>query len=163
VIVCLLRHGDAEDHGGPGGDAARALTAEGRDKLERASRAWCRVLRRVDRILASPLLRAQETAAILRSSLGKPPRIETEPALLPDADPALAIELLRGCVKGSDTVACVGHEPHLGRLLGLLLTGSERLAIPMRKGMLALVEIESHASMVGRLVAVMSQKVASGL
>ena len=163
MIVYLLRHGDAEGHAASGGDAARALTAEGSDKLERAARAWKRVVGPVDRLFVSPLLRAQQTAAIFRRALAERAEVETEPALLPSADPLLALDLLHaGCSGGSEGVACVGHEPHLGRLLGLLLTGSDR-AIPLRKGMLAMVEIDSAASMLGRLVAILSQKVAGGL
>jgi phosphohistidine phosphatase len=163
VIVHLLRHGDAEEHAAAGGDAARALTADGRKKLDRAVRAWSLVVGHVDCILASPLLRAQQTAKIFRGTLASPPAIETEPALLPEADPHQALALLHArCCDGREGVACVGHEPHLGRLLGLLLTGSDR-AIPMRKGMLALVEMDGAASTIGRLVAVLSQKVAGQL
>ena len=51
----------------------------------------------------------------------------------------------------------------LWQLLGLLLTGSERAAIPFKKGMLAIVDIESSATMTGRLIAAMSQRIAAGL
>jgi len=164
VIVYLLRHGNAEDHPARGGDAARELTSEGVERLERAGPAWRRVVGQVDRILVSPLARAQQTAEVFRRAIGTRGPVETTPVLVPAANPLDALDVLQaGCREGLRGIACVGHEPNLGALLGLLLTGSDRTPIPFKKGMLAVVEVDSSAHMIGRLLAAMSQKIAAGL
>jgi phosphohistidine phosphatase len=163
VIVYLLRHGIAEDFS-PCGDASRSLTEEGVRRLQQASNGWKRVVGEIDEAFVSPLLRAQQTAAIfLEAVAASAPRVETA-TLVPEARPLHALELLHAAMhEGRRGVACIGHEPHMGSLLGLLLTGSERAAIPFKKGMLAIVDIESSATMTGRLIAAMSQRIAAGL
>ena len=58
---------------------------------------------------------------------------------------------------GVEAIALVGHEPHLGDLLGLLLSGNERVSIPLSKGMLAAVELNDAKVMLGRLLFVLPQ------
>ena len=163
MIVYLLRHGIAADWA-EGGDAERALTDEGIGKLARATAGWRRVVGPIDEVLVSPLLRAQQTARIFCDAVApKAPVVETS-ALVPEASPLRALELIQAAqLMGAPGIACIAHEPLLGSLLGLLLCGSGRAAIPFKKGMLAIVEIESSASMTGRLVAALSQRVAAGL
>jgi phosphohistidine phosphatase len=163
VIVYLLRHGIAEDWS-RGGDAQRALTEEGVIRLQRATVGWKRIVEHVDQVFVSPLLRAQETAAIFCDAVATcAERVETT-LLVPEARPLAALEMIHCAqLEGRRGIACVGHEPNLGGLLGLLLTGSERVAIPFKKGMLAVVDLESSASMTGRLVAALSQRMAAGL
>ena len=50
-----------------------------------------------------------------------------------------------------EAIALVGHEPHIGRLLGTLIADS-RASVPMSPGMLAVVELEGSTSLWGRLV-----------
>ncbi len=161
MIIYLLRHGIAEDYS-PQGDAGRSLTDDGVAKLERAAAGWKRIVGEVDLMLVSPLLRAQQTAAIFCEAVAaSAPCVETA-ALIPEARPLLALELLHAAMhEGKRGVACVGHEPNLGALLGLLLTGSERAAIPFKKGMLAVADVESSSAMTGRLVAALSQRLAA--
>jgi phosphohistidine phosphatase SixA len=61
------------------------------------------------------------------------------------------------------SVALVGHEPHLGYLLGALLTGHPRHPIPLKKGMLVGVETETSASLVAALRFALSSKLAGEL
>jgi phosphohistidine phosphatase len=164
VIVWLLRHGIAEDHAPGGDDRERALTADGRARIERAGPAWRKAMGSVDLVFASPLLRAQETAQLLVDALGCGVALQTLPELAPDERPLeMLTRLQRELQKGRAAVACVGHEPHLGSLLGLLLTGSKNTPLPLKKGMLVGVEVESGASMLGRLVVALTQKYAAQL
>jgi phosphohistidine phosphatase len=164
VIVYLLRHGVAEDQAEGGADAERALTADGVRKLERAGRTWRRLVDDVDRIFVSPLVRARQTAVLFgQAAARRAPMTETDD-LTPGAPPTAAQGLLqRELQAGTTAVACIGHEPHLGGLLGLLLTGSDRIAVPLKKGMLVAVELASSASMSGRLVFALSQRAAGEL
>jgi phosphohistidine phosphatase len=162
VIVWLLRHGIAEDHAPGGDDGERALTAEGIARLERAGPAWRRAMGSVDLVFASPLRRAQETAEMLILALGSEVAVETLAELAPGERPLEVLARLQHELQtGRAAVACVGHEPHLGSLLGLLLTGSKGTALPLKKGMLVGVEVESSASMLGRLVVALTQKYAA--
>ncbi len=161
MIVYLLRHGIAEDRALTGGDAARCLTSDGVARLERATRGWQRVVGPVDRVLTSPLARARQTAAIFQRSIAPQAAMDVEALLEPSARALHLLENLQGwAAQNTAGIACVGHEPHLGSLLGLLLTGSERTCIPFKKGMLVAVEIDSCASMLGRLIAALSQRIA---
>lgn len=160
MIVYLLRHGIAEDGIGIP-DEARRLTDEGRKRLERAAPAWRRLIPGVQKVVHSPLVRAEETAAIFCRAIGGKPAVEVDGALVPSAPPGTMLERLQAEVlEGTQSLACVGHEPHLGSLFGLLVTGAGRSSIPLKKGMLVAVEVDSASHMVGRLRFAVGQKVA---
>ena len=163
-VVHLMRHGVAEDPRLGQSDADRALTPEGIDKLQRAAPSWRRATGKVDRIVSSPLRRAQETARILAVALEHKEPVVVNPCLVPEADPELALELVHELrAAGCRSIALVGHEPHMGCLLGLLLTGSPRVALPFKKGMVAAVELPHAASLVGQLRWCLSTRAAADL
>ena len=156
MFVYLLRHGIAEDFAA-GGDAARRLTREGRDRLAAAAPTWRRCVQQLDRVYTSPLIRAAETAAELVAAVDHSDPIVELPGLVPEADPRLAAEILLADVRaGCHAVAMVGHEPHLGSLLGTLLHC--QASIPFKRGMLVGVELSSAAAAFGRLVLCLSTK-----
>jgi phosphohistidine phosphatase len=166
MLVYLLRHGDAEDlgAGGPRTDEERALTPEGTSKLKGACSLYRRAIKVPDRIVASPLVRAQQSARLLAQALGYEREIETDNLLVPSARPVHTLEMLQGELAAeTSAIVLVGHEPHLGNLLGLLLTGSDRASVPFKKGMLVGVELDSHLGMLGRLVLCLPQKLAGRL
>lgn len=162
MIVFLLRHGEAEDIG-PGEartDDARRLTEAGRERLVRAGRAWRRCVGQPDAIHTSPLVRARQTAEVLAQAV----RFEPEPTvsdwLVPEADPEAAARCaIAETLAGRDSLVFVGHEPHLGELLARLLLGGG--AIPLKKGMLVGVELDSPVAASGRLVCCLSAKLAA--
>jgi phosphohistidine phosphatase len=111
--LLLWRHADAE----PGArDLERNLTAKGRKQAKRVAewlRAWAP---RDARILVSPAYRAQQTAEALTKSFA------TVPALAPGADPQQVLAAA-GWPEAKATVLVVGHQPTLGRVAALALTG----------------------------------------
>lgn len=111
----LIRHAIAEDPTPGAPDEARALTPEGRERFARGVRGLLRVGPRFDRVLHSPMLRAQETADLLE------PLIDGETAvcaaLAREPDEELLADL-RG-----EVVALVGHEPWLSQTLAWLVFG----------------------------------------
>jgi len=109
----LVRHGKAEGSA-PGGDAARRLTAEGREAFTAAARALAGEVR-LRRILTSPLARAQETAALLAAATGAP--VKVEPRLASGASTGRAV-LALGRKLGAG-VALVGHNPELAEAVAL--------------------------------------------
>ena len=91
----LVRHGIAEDHAKDGGDAARALTDEGIEKLREIGAGLKAIEVRWDLVLTSPLVRARQTADVLLEAMGgKQPRIEVTTALIPDADVARGSQIV---------------------------------------------------------------------
>ncbi len=163
--IFLLRHGIAASlsTGGPRTDDERPLTAEGRDKMTEACNHYARHVSIPDKIISSPLLRARQTAEIFSRALGYTGVIEENPVLAPGARPASILDTLQGDgLAGIATVVLVGHEPHLGSLLGLLLTGSEQVSLPLRKGMISGIEVTEPQSMLGRLVLCLSGKSPGG-
>jgi phosphohistidine phosphatase len=125
-VVYLLRHGDAED--GHGDDDARRLTAKGRRQARAAGLALAALDTAIDACLASPKLRAAETAALACAALA----IEPEPAPELRGGPFDALAL----ATGRGDVLLVGHEPDFSTAVARL-TGAK---VKMRKGGLAVVD-----------------------
>ena len=73
-MIWLLRHGDAEPHGGA--DADRELTEKGRRQARDAGRALAALGVEIEVCLASPKVRAVQTARIACEELGMEPEIE---------------------------------------------------------------------------------------
>ncbi len=166
MIIYLLRHGIAADTAADGSysDEGRPLSEDGHKKLSKALQAYRKLMLPPDRILASPLLRAQQTAELLRESLGSSIEIEATPALHHSVAPTAILEQLQGdLLEDVGSIALVGHEPHLGNLFGLLLSSSSRRSIPLSMGMMVAIEVLEAQAMTGRLVFCLSQKEARKL
>jgi phosphohistidine phosphatase len=121
--LILWRHAEAED-GAP--DLARRLTPKGRKQAQRIAKWLNKRLEGQVVVLASPAARAQETAAALERP------IETVDALAPGCT---ANRMLRAVdwPAAQRTVIVVGHQPTLGQLAGLLISGEE-LDLETKKG-----------------------------
>lgn len=125
-MIYLLRHGDAED--GDGNDAARRLTPKGERQAGAAGRALAALEAGIDACVASPRVRAAQTARLACEPLGIEP--ETADELDGGGFDGLALTAGRG------DVLLVGHEPDCSREVARL-TGAK---VKMRKGGLAIVE-----------------------
>jgi phosphohistidine phosphatase len=124
-----MRHGPAEDLAS-GGDAARALTAEGRKETRQAVAGLAEFVEAPDFILASPLLRAQQTAELLHQRFPAARRA-TEAVLAPGG----TLEELRATVAATEfeRVTLVGHEPLLSSFVAWQITGATTSRIAMGK------------------------------
>jgi phosphohistidine phosphatase len=103
-------------------DADRPLTDTGRRRMRKNSRGLQRIAPRPDVIATSPWLRAADTAGILAETLGVE-WLETVDAMVPDCHPRDLAAWLNG-LGDVNTVAAVGHEPHVGELVTWLLGGT---------------------------------------
>ena len=131
-----MRHGKAEDAGPGASDADRRLTKKGREEIAAAGRWMVDQDLRFDLIASSPLVRAQETAAIIAESLGGKERPVTWKVLAPGGNTDTVCRLI-GKQGELHSVLLVGHEPLLSALISRIIAGDENTAIAMTKGSLA--------------------------
>lgn len=145
MILHLLRHAEAEDVSPSGRDADRRLTDDGRRRTRAVAKAIAKLDPGYDAILVSPLVRARQTAEPVAEACGfRKPLVETK-ALEPGADPVDVLHELARLKPG--TALLVGHQPHFGRLFGLLLSGRSDLEVPMKKAAFAAFDAEADPSM----------------
>lgn len=148
--LLLIRHAAAVPKGTSGiPDHERPLTRRGREKFRVAARGLARIVEHPDVLLTSPLTRARATAEITASAFKRlAPRIE--PALAQESA-EVVVTVLRKHPRDA-TIAIVGHEPALSRLLARFLgirRGNERLAF--KKGGAALIDLPHGPSAAGQL------------
>jgi phosphohistidine phosphatase len=132
VKLWVLRHGQAEAHAAT--DAERNLTAHGREEV--LGSAAQLIGKPIDAIIASPYVRAQQTAQLVREALGFAGEIRTVPWLTPEANPLQVLEQL----ESADNLLLVSHQPLVGNLIGLLQHGHLRDPQPMNTASLAELE-----------------------
>jgi phosphohistidine phosphatase len=132
--LILWRHAEAED-GTP--DSARKLTSKGQKQAKKVA-AWLKDrVKSPVRVLASPAVRAQQTAGALTV------KFETSE----DVGLSTTVErLLRtaGCPSAEGTVIVVGHQPTLGQVAAFLLTG-ETAEWDVKKGAAWWFEVENNS------------------
>lgn len=139
--IWILRHGEAQPHARR--DAERELTVKGREQVFHSA---ARLLDQpLDSILASPYVRAQQTAELVRNALGFAPQLISVPWLTPDSDPRQALSQL----PDSGNVLLVTHQPFVGDLISLLMHGHMRQPQPMHTASLA--ELEGEWPLAGSM------------
>ena len=139
LVLEILRHGEAVP-AGPGGDAARPLSSAGRHAVAALAAGLALDRWRPDRIFSSPILRARQTAKIVREAMPDAPEIEPLDELLPDCEPSRVLAALRVHDARAGRVLLVTHQPLAGRLAALL-TGE---APAFRPGTLVRIECETE-------------------
>ncbi len=139
MLIVLLRHAEAEEHSASGLDADRSLTAAGQKRSRLVAKGLSRLVPSFDQVFVSTLLRAQQTAAPVLEAAGFPKNPVETPALRPGASPGEILKLLRD--QPFSSVLLVGHQPNLGALFGRLLSGSDRVEVPMKKASVAAFEL----------------------
>lgn len=149
--LLLVRHAKAfeRDPAAWPDDLRRPLTTEGREEFRAAAKRLRRIQRGVDLVMASPAVRAWQTAQLLSETAGWPAPERCE-WLLPQGEAPSGSERVEKQVLAEDTtewtrllagygdevtVVWVGHEPMLGRIASWLLTADPgRANIRFKKG-----------------------------
>ncbi|MBC3303454.1 phosphohistidine phosphatase SixA [Pseudomonas sp. SWRI18] len=137
--VWILRHGEAE--GQAPTDAERNLTEQGRAEVLRSAAHL--IGQPLGAIIASPYVRAQQTAHLVREALGFAADIRTVPWLTPEGNPLQVLEKL----DSDDNVLLVSHQPLVGSLISFLQHGHQRQPQPMYTASLA--ELEGDFPLAG--------------
>lgn len=125
IELYLMRHGIAVESraAGSAADAERPLTPEGREKVIRAARWLGALAPGLGAIHSSPCVRARQTAEILADLLRLQKRLVLNEALAPEGAVNTLIRSLSLLRPPPKALLLVGHEPQLGELSALLLTG----------------------------------------
>jgi phosphohistidine phosphatase len=140
--VILFRHGIAvEREDWHGKDADRPLTDKERKRTKQSEQGLTVVGLSVTHLLTSPLVRARESAEIIAACLRPRATARVCDELLPEAPPEKTMSLLSGFPARS-VVLCVGHEPHLSRLAGYLLSGKDMEGLSFKKAGACLIRLE---------------------
>jgi phosphohistidine phosphatase len=139
VKLWILRHGEAEGHAPS--DAERNLTEHGRAEVLRSAAHL--IGQPITAIIASPYVRAQQTAQLVREALGFEPQVRTVPWLTPEGNPLEVLQKL----ETDDTVLLVSHQPLVGSLISFLQHGHQRQPQPMYTASLA--ELEGDFPLAG--------------
>lgn len=142
--VWILRHGEAQAHART--DAERNLTEHGRAEVLRSAAHL--IGQPLGAIIASPYVRAQQTAQLVRDVLGFEREILTVPWLTPDEDVRQVLEKL----DTDDDVLLVSHQPLVGNLISFLQHGHQRQPQPMYTASLAQLEGDFPLAGLMRLV-----------
>ena len=132
----IVRHGQAVVYAAE--DSARALSPFG----EVQARTAAKILEGIapDEIIASPYLRAQQTAQIIRESAGFSTSIKTEPGITPDDDPKRVASKLEGY--SGKTLLMVSHNPLVSMLVSWLVDGQIHGSYAMGTASIACIEFD---------------------
>ena len=132
--VYLIRHGIAVERNPDTDDRLRPLTKIGREKTALVAKRLLATGLRFELILTSPLVRAAQTAKILQQA-GLSKKVINYAPLQPDGAIAEWLEWLEQYrLDNSDAkIALVGHQPDLGDWAEMLLWGTIKKQIVLKK------------------------------
>jgi phosphohistidine phosphatase len=131
--IILFRHGIAVDRktGGAKNDFQRPLTADGAAKTRAAAHGLAAIGCSPDAVVASPLIRAVETARIVAETILAPHPIQQCELLSPNSDLKRLAAWLRDLSR--KRVLLVGHMPDLAEFAGFLIASRADAGIRLKK------------------------------
>ena len=113
MVLYIFRHGISEESH-PEGDSARRLTEKGEKKVQEVGKFLQNKIK-PDIILASPYIRAVQTAEITAEMLNNRSIVEECDALLPGKNSEDTLADL--AAREESEIMIVGHNPHLSHLV----------------------------------------------
>ncbi len=128
----LIRHGLAGQHGDYENDAKRPLTDEGKHKTHQVAKRLADLDLKFDLILTSPLVRAKQTAEILKDT-GLSKHLEDAAYLAPGGNIQDWVNWLEGWKDSEKSLALVGHEPDLSSWAEILIWGESQGKLVLKK------------------------------
>jgi phosphohistidine phosphatase len=142
VKILVIRHGpagDREEWEKTGkDDSLRPLTPKGKKEVRKAAAGLVQLVPSLDLIATSPWTRAAQTAEIVNKEYGV--AVEEVEELTSEHRPEELSPWLQQ-QRDREIVGVVGHEPHLGLLIGYLLTGKSVSFVDLKKGGASLIEM----------------------
>lgn len=145
----LIRHGIAEDSDRYVRDGDRPLTAKGQKKTQQIAKRLHTLELSFDLILSSPLVRATQTAEILKSD-GLSDNLEKSADLAPSGNFDHWLVWLESWRRsGGTSLALVGHQPDLGEWAERLIWGTTRQVLVLKKAGIIGLTLPASGSPVG--------------
>lgn len=147
--IFILRHGQAEPQKTT--DEVRQLTDKGRADVVQSAEQSIKELISVQQIWSSPLVRAQQTAAIVRellSTQGVVVEVHTTDFIVPEAKPEFLFSHLQEITVQS--LLLTSHLPFVGEFIDVFC-GSEPGFHAMHTSSLACIDYDIAAPSLGRL------------
>jgi phosphohistidine phosphatase len=137
----LIRHGIAvEPEEWEGSEENRPLTDKGKKRVRQAAAGLAALSCRPTQLLSSSFVRAYDTARLLRAVVCPSLKVETRDELSVGSSPEQVMTLLRSFPTES-VVMCVGHEPQLSEVAGILLCGEPTASFALKKAGAALIRL----------------------
>lgn len=130
-----MRHGIAQEAVAGASDSDRALTPEGKERIEREVAGLRALGLTPEVVVASPLLRCAQTGEIVADALRLP--LETDRRLSPGMTMSELCDMLLEHPEASSVLA-VGHQPDLSFVLAELAGA----VVEFKKGALAVLDVE---------------------
>jgi phosphohistidine phosphatase len=121
MTLFLVQHGEAKPENE---DPQRSLTNRGTETVEQMADWAARIGIKVDQIRHSGKRRAEQTAAVFASHLNPQQGVIAVSGLNPNDDVTPVAASLQG---EQESIMLVGHLPHLGKLVGFLVTGNPEI------------------------------------
>lgn len=151
----FLRHGiAAEPESWTGSDFDRPLTREGRERMEHEAKAIEDLSLDLDCIVASPLLRAKQTAELVATRLRSVKLVEDQ-RLANGFNLERLGEILR-LHADAESIMLVGHEPTMSATIGRAIG---KASVELKKAALAGIEFGDRSSPSGTLLCLIPPKV----
>ncbi len=149
TTLYLIRHGIAAERGTYANDDERPLTEEGDRKTKRIAKRLRELGITFDAMLSSPLVRAKQTADILRNAkLAQ--SISLSDDLAPEGNIRHWLEWLQQWEQtGNKTIALVGHQPDLGNWAETLVWGEPIGRLVVKKASIIGIELPTGTSPIG--------------
>jgi phosphohistidine phosphatase len=152
----FLRHGLAsEREEWTGDDLQRPLTEEGKERMRREATTMAKLGLDLDQIIASPLVRAYQTAEIVARQLHLLDKLIKDERLAPGFGIDQLAQVLRA-YSTATALMLVGHEPDFSETIRRLIGGGR---VECKKGSLARVDVSDPLSPQGNLVWLLPPKV----
>ncbi|MBW4564305.1 MAG: phosphohistidine phosphatase SixA [Mojavia pulchra JT2-VF2] len=147
----LIRHGIAQERAAGIKDEERVLTKEGRQKTDKVAQRLVQLDLHFDLIVTSPLVRARQTAEILRET-GLSSQMEESNHLAPDGNiHSWLKDWLEPRNYAQNTqIALVGHEPCLSEWAEILLWGEAKASLVLKKAGMIGIKLPEIGSPLGR-------------
>ncbi|HEX2165925.1 MAG TPA: phosphoglycerate mutase family protein, partial [Longimicrobiales bacterium] len=127
----------------------RPLTEDGSERLRVGMRGLHRLVESIDVLATSPLVRTRQTAEIVGAEFGIREIAELD-ELRPGSRASLFVEWMQD-VGSKETIAIVGHEMQLLKLIGLMMMGTAVAVATLKKGGALMLDVRergrSHAGL----------------
>ena len=146
--IYLIRHGIAVERGIYPPDAERPLTDKGIAKTTKVARRLSDMRITFEYLLSSPLVRAYQTAEIIRKA-GLSKGITVNETLAPDGDLQTWLQWLSNNYYEDHKVALVGHQPDLGSWAEMLVFGKIKKRLTVKKAGIVGIKVTNKTKPIG--------------